>query len=52
MKDILMEILMEMNDLQGINNTADEAENQINYMEHKETKKQHSRTSRRKNPPK
>ena len=38
--------------LQGINNTVDEAENQINYMEHKETKKQHSRTPRRKNPPK
>ena len=35
MKDTLIEI---MNNLQGSNSRVDEAENQINNLEHKETK--------------
>ena len=31
---------MEMNNLQGINNRVDEAKNQINDLEHKETRNQ------------
>ena len=34
----MKDILKEMNNLQGINSRADEAENQINDMEHKKTK--------------
>ena len=34
----MKDILKEMNNLQGINSRADEAENQINDMEHKNTK--------------
>ena len=50
MKDTLIEI---KNNLQGNNNRADEAENQINNLEHKDTKKQPIRTAKRKkNPPK
>ena len=35
-------ILMEMNNLQGINSRVDEAENQINDLQHKETKNHQS----------
>ena len=34
----MKDILMEMNNLQGINSRGDEADNQINDMEHKKTK--------------
>ena len=44
-KDMLIEI---KNNLQGNNNREDEAENQINDLEHKETKKQSIRTRRKK----
>ena len=38
----MKDILKEMNNLQGINSRADEAENQINDMEHKEPKNNQS----------
>ena len=41
MNNTLMEILK--NNLQGINSKVDEAENQINGMEHKETKNNQSK---------
>ena len=40
------------NNLQGNNSRVDEAENQINDLEHKETKKQAIRTTTTKNPEK
>ena len=46
MKDTLTEI---KNNLQGNNSRVDEAENQINDMEHKKNKKQPIRTTRKKN---
>ena len=49
MKDTLIEI---KNNLQGNNSKGDEAENQINDLEHKETKKQPIRTIRIKKNPK
>ena len=49
MKDSLIEI---KNHLQGNNSRVDEAENQINDLEHKEAKKQPIRTTRRKKNPK
>ena len=45
MKDTLIEI---KNNLQGTNSEGDDAENQINDLEHKEAKKQPIRTRRRK----
>ena len=45
MKDTSIEI---KNNLQGNNNRVDEAENQINDLEHKEAKKQPCRTTSRK----
>ena len=39
MKDTLIEI---KNNLQGNNGNVDEAENQINYLEHKEAKDNHA----------
>ena len=45
MKDTRIEI---KNNLQGNNSKADEAENQINDLEHKEEKKHSIRTARRK----
>ena len=45
MKDTLIEI---KDNLQGNNSRVDEAENQINDLEHKEAKKQPLRTIRRK----
>ena len=44
MKDSLIEI---KNNLQGNNNRVDEAENQINDMEHKKNKKQLFRTMKK-----
>ena len=38
----MKDILMEMNNLQGINSRGDEADNQINDMEHKVTKNNQS----------
>ena len=38
--------------MQGINSGVDEAENQINDLEHKEAKKQPIKTRRKKNPKK
>ena len=49
MKDTLTEI---KNNLQGNNCRIDEAKNQINYLEHKEAKKQPIRIRRRKKNPK
>ena len=49
MKDSQIEI---KNNLQGNNSKVDEAENQINDLEHKEAKKQPIRTTRRKKNPK
>ena len=49
MKDSLTEI---KNKLQGNNSRVDEAENQINDLEHKEPKKQPIMTTRRKKNPK
>ena len=49
MKDTLIKI---RNNLQGNNSRVDEAENQINDLEHKEAKKQPIRTIRRKKNPK
>ena len=49
MKDILIEV---KNNLQRNNSRVDEAENQINDLEHKEAKKQPIRTTRRKKNPK
>ena len=49
MKDILTEI---KNNLQGINSRVDEAENQINELEHKEEKNNQSgQQEEKKNPP-
>ena len=48
-KDTLIEI---KNNLQGINRRVDEAENQINDLEHKEAKKQPIRTTKREKNPK
>ena len=48
MKDTLVEI---KNNLQGNNSRVDEAENQINDLEHKESKKTPQKTNRQ-NPPK
>ena len=45
MKDTLIEI---KNNLQGNNSRVNEAENQINDLEHKEAKKQLIRTTKRK----
>ena len=45
MKDSLIEI---KNNLQGSNSRMDEAENQINDLDHKEVQKQLIRTRRRK----
>ena len=49
MKDTLIEI---KNNLQGKNSRVDEAENQINDLKHKGSKKQPIRTTRRKKNPK
>ena len=49
MKDTLTEI---KNNLQGNNSRVDEAENQINDLEHKEEKKLIRTTVRKKNPKK
>ena len=49
MKDTLVKI---KNNLQGNNSRADEAENQINDLGHKEAKKQPIKTTRRKENPK
>ena len=49
MKDSLIEI---KNNLQGNNSRVDEADNQINDLEHKGKKKQPIRTTRRKKNPK
>ena len=48
-KDTLIEI---KNNLQGNNSRVDEAENQINNLEHKEAKKQPIRKRKKKNPKK
>ena len=48
-KDALIEI---KNNLQGNNSRVEEAENQINDLEHKEAKKQAISTRRKKNPKK
>ena len=48
-KDIVIEV---KNNLQGNNGRVDEAESQINDLEHKEAKKQPCRTRRRKKIPK
>ena len=48
MKDIIIEI---KNNLQGNSNRVDEAENQINDLEHIEAQKQTIRTTRRKEDP-
>ena len=47
MKDTLIEI---KNNLQGNNTRVDEAKNQINDLEHKGTKTNHTTTRRKKNP--
>ena len=47
MKDTLIEI---KNHLQGNNSRMDEAENQINDLEHKETKNNQSEQEEKKNP--
>ena len=49
MKDTLIEI---KNNLQGNNSRVDEAENQINDLEHKQIKKYPVRTTQRKRTPK
>ena len=49
MKDPLIKI---KNNLQGNNNRADEAENQINDMEHKEEKNNQSKQEEKRNPKK
>ena len=50
MKDTLIKI---KNNLQGINSRVDEAEHQINYMEHKEAKNnQLEQEEKKKNPKK
>ena len=49
MQDTLIEI---KNNLQGNNSRVDEAENPINDLEHKESKNQPIRTTRRKKNPK
>ena len=48
-KDTLFEI---KNNLQGINSTVDEAENQVSDVEYKEAKKNHSEKQEEKNPKK
>ena len=49
MKDMLIET---KNNVQGINNTVDEAENQISDLEHQEAKNNHSEQQEEKNNPK
>ena len=49
MKDTLIEI---KNDLQGNNSRMDEAENQINDLEHKKAKNNHAEQEEKKNPKK
>ena len=44
MKDILTEI---KNNLQGINSRVDEAKNQINYLEHKDSSKMSNQYSKK-----
>ena len=48
MKDSLIEI---KNNLQGNNSRVDEAESQINDLEHKESKNNQSEQKKKKNPP-
>ena len=49
MKDTLIEI---KNNLQGNNSSMDEAENQINNLEHKEAKNNHTKQHEKMNPKK
>ena len=49
MKDTLIEI---KNNLQGNNSRVDEAENQINNLEHKEAKNNHTKQHEKMNPKK